>query len=118
MVFKRVPTRIRTRVSSLRVKANTKYATPSAVQDACGRCTHYFKKKLDTVYELLAHCLTAPRQGEVPPVVPLVPPAGQIRRGARGGDAGRVSGGGAALVPSGPLRRRGARLPRNNMPVN
>ena len=29
------------------------------------------------------------------------PPAGQIKRGARGGEAGRVSGGGAALVPAG-----------------
>ena len=67
-------------------------------------------KKLVTVYELLAHCLTAPRQGEVPPVVPLVPPAGQIKRGARGGEAGRVSGGGAALVPAGARGGRGARL--------
>ena len=44
------------------------------------------------------------------------PPAGQIRRGARGGEAGRVSGGGAALVPPGSLRRRGARL-RINEPL-
>ena len=44
------------------------------------------------------------------------PPAGQIRRGVRGGKAGRVSGGGAALVPAGSLRRRGARL-RINEPL-
>jgi hypothetical protein len=44
------------------------------------------------------------------------PPAGQLRRGARGGEAGRVSGGGAALVPPGSLRRRGARL-RINEPL-
>ena len=44
------------------------------------------------------------------------PPAGQIRRGVRGGKAGRVSGGGAALVPAG---ARGGEAPAcKNMPFS
>ena len=54
LAFKRAPTGIRTWVSRLGVKANGNRANPSAVQDACGRCTHYHENELNTAYELKA----------------------------------------------------------------